>query len=224
MITPEQIADHRAILVRIIQRGMRFTVGDAKLALAMLDDHALLSEVADAADSATRGGFELPRLRAALDALAANRVPPRPFAAADESVKRCEVCDWPMDREHGCHPGDCAYRPTQGTPEYARIRARRVHLAAQQPATAPAPSLEAQLAPVVDESEPPEGAMKTMWSLIHNCAAHPLLATGARWATRFHDWTADKAFGEPAIARGCLRDQRGACTTSVCDEAGKDSP
>jgi len=164
VITPEQIADHRAILVRIIQRGMRFTVGDAKLALAMLDEHALLSEVADAADSATRGGFELPRLRAALDALEANRVPPRPFAAADESVKRCEVCDWPMDREHGCHPGDCAYRPTQGTPEYARIRARRVHLAAQQPATAPAPSLEAQLAPVVDESEPPEGAMKTMWS------------------------------------------------------------
>jgi len=107
-------------------------------------EHALLLEVAEAAqealnNSARYSNAHFPRLESALDALEANRVPPRPFAAADESVKRCEVCDWPMDREHGCHPGDCAYRPTQGTPEYARIRARRVHLAAQQPATVTAP-------------------------------------------------------------------------------------
>ena len=74
MITPEQIADHRAILVRIIQRGMRFTVGDAKLALALLDEHALLLEVAEAAqealnNSARYSNAHFPRLESALDAL-----------------------------------------------------------------------------------------------------------------------------------------------------------
>ena len=33
-----------------------------------------------------------------------------------------------------------------------------------------------------------------LWA-VHNCVAHPLLTLSfsARWATRFHDWTADKA-------------------------------
>jgi hypothetical protein len=31
-----------------------------------------------------------------------------------------------------------------------------------------------------------------LWFIIHNCIAHPLLATGAQWADRLHDWTANK--------------------------------
>ena len=31
-----------------------------------------------------------------------------------------------------------------------------------------------------------------MWWAIHNLVAHPLLVTGAKWATRFHDWTAER--------------------------------
>jgi len=40
--------------------------------------------------------------------------------------------------------------------------------------------------------------MKTnkTWAFIHNLVAHPLLALtgGARWADRFHDYTAGKAW------------------------------
>lgn len=46
---------------------------------------------------------------------------------------RCEICGWPLatDRNHGCVPGDCSYRPTQGSEEWRRIKARRAELAAK---------------------------------------------------------------------------------------------
>lgn len=36
----------------------------------------------------------------------------------------------------------------------------------------------------------------TAFSFLHNCIAHPLLfwSGEARWVTRFHDWTAKKAW------------------------------
>jgi hypothetical protein len=48
---------------------------------------------------------------------------------------RCEVCGWTLakTREDGCAPGDCSYRPEEGSPEWHRIQARR------EPADAPAP-------------------------------------------------------------------------------------
>lgn len=41
--------------------------------------------------------------------------------------ERCPVCDWPYaaSRDEGCVPGDCSYLPEPGTPEHARIVARR---------------------------------------------------------------------------------------------------
>ena len=74
MITPQQIAELRVRAEEQIEYSKHTDrdIGSARLSrmtLAVLDEHALLVEVADAADSATRGGFELPRLRAALDAL-----------------------------------------------------------------------------------------------------------------------------------------------------------
>lgn len=43
----------------------------------------------------------------------------------------CEVCGWTLaeSREKGCVQGDCSYRPTDGTDEWFRIRARREALA-----------------------------------------------------------------------------------------------
>jgi hypothetical protein len=48
---------------------------------------------------------------------------------------RCEVCGWTLakTREDGCAPGDCSYRPEEGSPEWHRIQARR------EPAAPPAP-------------------------------------------------------------------------------------
>jgi len=45
--------------------------------------------------------------------------------------ERCPVCDWPMEesRENGCAPGDCAYRPREGSAEHRRIEARRAERA-----------------------------------------------------------------------------------------------
>lgn len=34
--------------------------------------------------------------------------------------------------------------------------------------------------------------MTRFWYIVHNLIAHPLLLTGAGWAERFHDWTADR--------------------------------
>lgn len=43
---------------------------------------------------------------------------------------RCEVCDWPLAEGtgEGCRPGDCRYRPRQGSDEWHRIRRRREEL------------------------------------------------------------------------------------------------
>lgn len=47
---------------------------------------------------------------------------------------RCDVCDWTLaeSRDKGCVPGDCAYRPTEGTDEWLRIKARRVEVERQR--------------------------------------------------------------------------------------------
>lgn len=45
-------------------------------------------------------------------------------------VPRCPVCLFPLaDKlEDGCVPGNCSYRPPEGSPEYYRIQARRREL------------------------------------------------------------------------------------------------
>lgn len=45
--------------------------------------------------------------------------------------------------------------------------------------------------------------MTTLWLFAHHCLAHPLLFLSAesRWATRFHDWTADN-MGRPGAGGG----------------------
>lgn len=62
----------------------------------------------------------------------------RPAGAQPSGPDRCEVCDWPLaeSRDKGCVPGDCSYRPEEGSPEWYRIRARREALKAQ-PSGAP---------------------------------------------------------------------------------------
>jgi hypothetical protein len=46
------------------------------------------------------------------------------------SIPRCDICDWPLkDKiEDGCIPGNCCYRPDEGSPEYYRAKARRAEL------------------------------------------------------------------------------------------------
>jgi len=41
---------------------------------------------------------------------------------------RCSVCGWPMAAtvQEGCVPGNCSYRPEQGSPEWQRIRSARL--------------------------------------------------------------------------------------------------
>lgn len=43
---------------------------------------------------------------------------------------RCEVCGWPLAKsaEFGCVPGNCSYRPEEGSVEYMRIKRRRAEL------------------------------------------------------------------------------------------------
>jgi len=37
---------------------------------------------------------------------------------------------------------------------------------------------------------------RRMWTFVHNAIARPLLGISGRpWATRFHDWTARRAWG-----------------------------
>ena len=44
-----------------------------------------------------------------------------------EDKNRCEVCGWPLaaSASEGCVPGNCSYRPPEGTDEYRRIQQRR---------------------------------------------------------------------------------------------------
>ena len=35
-----------------------------------------------------------------------------------------------------------------------------------------------------------------LWVIVHHVIAHPLMALGTRWGDRFHDWTAEKAWGD----------------------------
>lgn len=34
--------------------------------------------------------------------------------------------------------------------------------------------------------------MKPFWRFIHNLICHPLLITNAKWAYKFHNWTANR--------------------------------
>ena len=47
---------------------------------------------------------------------------------------RCVICDWPLAerREDGCVPGDCSYRPREGSEEWRRIQRRRDDLACRR--------------------------------------------------------------------------------------------
>jgi hypothetical protein len=36
------------------------------------------------------------------------------------------------------------------------------------------------------------GFRRAFWFAVYNILAHPLLATRAKWADRFHDWTGDQ--------------------------------
>lgn len=44
-------------------------------------------------------------------------------------------------------------------------------------------------------------AKSRFWKMVHNGVAHPLMAgpwlTEPKWVIRFHDWTAEKAWGKP---------------------------
>lgn len=39
---------------------------------------------------------------------------------------------------------------------------------------------------------------KGFWSFVHNVIAHPLmgLSFNSQWSNKFHDWTAELAFGK----------------------------
>lgn len=43
----------------------------------------------------------------------------------------CPVCDWPLQAtaDQGCTRDSCSYRPDEGSPEFYRIRGRRLQLA-----------------------------------------------------------------------------------------------
>lgn len=49
-------------------------------------------------------------------------------------IRRCEICDWPLaaTRDDGCVPGNCSYRPREGSDELRRIQKRRRDLARQE--------------------------------------------------------------------------------------------
>ena len=64
-----------------------------------------------------------------------------------DDTKRCEICDWPLvaRMEDGCVPGNCSYRPEQGTDEHRRIQERREALArGENPWAVPDALLELQ--------------------------------------------------------------------------------
>ena len=69
---------------------------------------------------------------------------------ASEPESRCPICDWPIKKtiQEGCVPGNCSFRPAEGSPEYYRIQERRRQLemdklprkpaaASEQPTAAP---------------------------------------------------------------------------------------
>lgn len=55
------------------------------------------------------------------------------MSAGQNQTTRCPVCDWPMAAtvQEGCVPGNCSYRPDEGSAEWRRIKARRAALTAE---------------------------------------------------------------------------------------------
>lgn len=49
-------------------------------------------------------------------------------------TERCPFCDWPMalKPKDGCVPGNCSFRPREGSPEWKHIQERRAALKAQE--------------------------------------------------------------------------------------------
>lgn len=45
----------------------------------------------------------------------------------DRTAERCPVCDWLMapSPDEGCVPGNCCYRPVEGSAEHRRIQERK---------------------------------------------------------------------------------------------------
>jgi uncharacterized protein (TIGR02996 family) len=44
----------------------------------------------------------------------------------------CPTCGWAYRKKLGCHPGNCSYRPTQGTEDYAQLERRKRILALRE--------------------------------------------------------------------------------------------
>lgn len=69
---------------------------------------------------------------------AAFREAEKPQPIEDYGLDRCDVCGWSLavSRDLGCVKGDCSYRPSEGSEEWHRIKARRAALDATRPGAA----------------------------------------------------------------------------------------
>ncbi len=56
------------------------------------------------------------------------------IAAESVKIERCPVCDWPMASSvrYGCVPGNCSYRPVEGSEEHRRVYERRMAIARER--------------------------------------------------------------------------------------------
>lgn len=66
----------------------------------------------------------------------------RSLSEVVESTKKlqCPICGWPLEDsiEKGCIPGNCSYRPAEGSDEYRRIEKRKEDIQVDAPASPPA--------------------------------------------------------------------------------------
>lgn len=96
---------------------------DAALILHAVNSHAALCR------AVIERGEEVTALRARVAELEGRGA--KPWQPREG---RCDICDWTLaeSRDKGCVPGDCSYRPTEGTDEWLRIKARRVEVERQR--------------------------------------------------------------------------------------------
>lgn len=73
---------------------------------------------------------------------------------------RCPICDWSFakSRNEGCIPGDCSYRPREGSDEYLRIEQRRAALGHAEITEGPPHEYLERIAICVTEGIPQERA------------------------------------------------------------------
>jgi hypothetical protein len=100
-----------------LEKWIEYREGLIAVGLKPESDRAMLKEASNCAD-------------AMREWRSANRPPLPP--ASDLDKPRCEICDWPLSEsaDHGCVPGNCSYRPREGTAEHRRIQDRRAAVAA----------------------------------------------------------------------------------------------